>query len=298
MSVSSWELSKPRPAEERRHAPVVPPGPEISVILEAPDRIGLKIRAEQPFTLLLPRIFFPGWRVAIDGEGVPVQPNGKFALVSVGAPAGEHLVTAQLGPTAAGLLGTIATVVCLFAFLLALRRAPRPAVFAGAGALLLVVALGIATYEGRSRAHQPATLSVTISDQIRLLGRTLPEKPFAPGDTLSVRLYWLALTSPEQDYKVFLHLIRPDDSGPVAQSDSEPNLGYRPMTSWTPGELVVDEQWLALPTDLTPGRYRLLAGVYRPDTVENLIAAGQGEILPGDRIVLADIEVRAKDGGR
>ncbi len=297
MTADPWDLARPRPADELPRASLAPPGPNVTVRFEAPDRLEIDTQSDQPFTLTLPRIYFPGWRATVDGRAANAHPEGRFALVSVPVPAGAHTVTATLGPTVAGLLGTILTALSLIAFIVALRHVrPRWMILAGLAALLLVVALGIAQYGLRDRAHRPDSLSITVGQEIRLQGYEVAARAVTAGETLPVRLYWLALASPQQDYKVFLHLIKPDDSGPVAQADNQPNLGYRPMTGWTPGELVVDEQWLTIPADLPPGRYRLVAGVYRPDTVENLIASGQAEILPGDRIVLADIEVRGKDG--
>jgi hypothetical protein len=63
------------------------------------------------------------------------------------------------------------------------------------------------------------------------------------------------------------------------------------MTQWEPGEIVVDEQQLQLDKTVPPGQYRLLMGLYRPDVVQNLAVMQATEVLPGDRVVLAEIEV-------
>jgi hypothetical protein len=56
----------------------------------------------------------------------------------------------------------------------------------------------------------------------------------------------------------------------VAQHDSPPNGGYTPTSIWLPGKEVVDRHGLVLPSDLPPGDYRLIAGLYNPTTGERL----------------------------
>ena len=87
----------------------------------------------------------------------------------------------------------------------------------GAAGLVVVavVLLGVAHYGVRDRSHRPTALAVTVGDEVRLqgfdltVGDALRDAPPAPwgdaavsaGDTLKVRLYWLALAAPAQDYK-------------------------------------------------------------------------------------------------
>jgi len=312
MTANPWDLARSQAADQVRQAPLTPPVPNLQLRKEAPGAFEIQTNSEHPFLLHLPRIFFPGWRASIDGAATAVSASAPFGLVSVGIPAGEHSVRVVYGNTSVRMAATLLSWLSLLALtVLMLRTRATRRVLAVLGLLAAAIALlGVAEYGVRDRSHHPNAMSITLGDEVRLQGfdlatsdagddtqhTTWEDATVSPGDMLKVRLYWLSLTSPAHDYKVFIHLIRPDDSGPVAQSDSQPNLGFRPMTGWTPGELVTDEQWLALPPDLPGGHYRLLAGLYRPDTMNNLIASGQSEILPGDRIVLADIDVRAGDG--
>lgn len=319
MSANPWDLSRSQAADQVRQAPLPAPAPNLRLHTEAPAVFEIQTVSEHPFVLHLPRIFFPGWRASIDGAAAAASASAPFGLVSVGIPAGEHSVRVVYGDTfvriAAAVLSWL-SLLALIVFMLRTRATRR--ILAVLGLLAAAITLlGVAEYGVRDRSHHPNAMSVTLGggsvtlgDEVRLQGfdlaksdagndtqhATWGDATLSAGDTLKVRLYWLSLTSPAHDYKVFIHLVRPDDSGPVAQSDSQPNLGFRPMTGWTPGELVVDEQWLILPPDLPEGHYRLLAGLYRPDTMNNLIASGQWEILPGDRIVLTDIDVQAGDG--
>jgi len=312
MTANPWDLSQSQAVDQLRQAPLAPPAPDLRIRTEAPAVFEIQTSSERPFLLHLPRIFFPGWRASIDGAATPVSASPPFGLVSIGVPAGEHSLRVVYGDTFVRMSATLFSWFSLLALTVCmLRMRTTRRVLAAIGVLAAAIALmGVAEYGVADRSHHPTAMSITMDDEVRLQGFDLAindaEKDtlhlpwgdaiISAGDTLKVRLYWLSLASPAHDYKVFIHLVRPDDSGPVAQSDSQPNLGYRPMTGWTPGELVVDEQWLALPPDLPEGHYRLLAGLYRPDTMNNLIATGPSEILPGDRIVLTDIDVRAGDG--
>jgi hypothetical protein len=91
---------------------------------------------------------------------------------------------------------------------------------------------------------------------------------------------------------VFLHLVTPDDATRVAQNDEAPLLDSRPTGRWLPGEVVVDRQQLSLPEDAPPGKYRLLAGMYRPEDVRNLTVNSAPAVMPGDRLDLGEIEIR------
>ena len=44
-------------------------------------------------------LYFPGWRVQIDGVDVPVAPENDTGLITFAVPAGEHLVTVYFGST-------------------------------------------------------------------------------------------------------------------------------------------------------------------------------------------------------
>ncbi len=56
----------------------------------------------------------------------------------------------------------------------------------------------------------------------------------------------------------------------VAQSDSPPQKGARPTSGILPQEVLTDEHTLPGATDLKPGRYILIAGLYEPTTGRRL----------------------------
>jgi hypothetical protein len=63
------------------------------------------------------------------------------------------------------------------------------------------------------------------------------------------------------------------------------------MTRWESGEFVVDEIVLNVDDSVAPGRYQLLAGLYHPETVQNLRVLGAPAVLPGDRLLLSEVTV-------
>ncbi len=106
-----------------------------------------------------------------------------------------------------------------------------------------------------------------------------------PGDVLQLSLHWLAGQTPQGNYTVFVQLL--DEAGQVvAQKDRWPGDGLFPTATMQPGQTIVDN--LAIPLDLPPGRYRLIAGLYQGDVEGYPRLSGPG----GDFVELPAIQVR------
>jgi hypothetical protein len=105
-------------------------------------------------------------------------------------------------------------------------------------------------------------------DKIQLVEVNLVEL-LQPGQGLPVEFVWLPLTQPSVDYNLFLQLLDADGRL-VAQHDSPPDGGYSPTSTWQPNEPITTRHALILPSDLQPGDYRLIAGLYNPATGERL----------------------------
>ena len=303
VKVDPRDLVNPRAVPDSSLSPMTYV-PAITVTGDKPFRLDLRVRSDQPFTLRLHRFFFPGWQVYAAGKPVPTGPSGDAGLVTADLPSGNYPVVVQFGRTPVRSLSDIFTLISLVAWIavgISMRRA-RPILAAMGAVLVLVAALMVIHYGsaesralgGATASRQPTAYTANFQDEIRLLGYQLPEKTWQPGDDLPLRLYWLAQRTPAADYKVFVHLVKPDDSATVAQSDSFPVLGYSPTTRWEPGEVILDEHSLHLDENVAPGKYLVLIGMYHPETVKNLPVSGAAKVLPGDRVVLAEIEVQAK----
>ena len=149
--------------------------------------------------------------------------------------------------------------------------------------------IGQVTVGGRDRRFEPpiidTPLQATVGDSVKLLGYEIVQAD----DALTVTLVWQAIATPPEDYTVFVQLLDAQNQV-IAQNDSAPQNGTAPTGSWAAGEVVADDHTLALPAGLTPGSYRLIAGLYRP---------GDGQRLPviglettGDALPLTSIELK------
>jgi hypothetical protein len=225
-------------------------------------------------------------------------------LVTAALPAGDYQVIARFVDTPLRRAATITSALCLLALAVGVAGSHKKRVLwiGLTSTVVLAVVLGLhygLTYAG----HQPESVAATFNEELSLLGSELEQTTVRPGDTLTLRLYWLARAAPARDYTIFLHLIKPDDSGKVAQDDSQPGFGYNPTGRWDPGEIVVDEHQVSIDPSVSPGTYRVVAGLYSPDMLQNLPVttddlppgqAGAAEILPGYRVVLGEVEVKVK----
>jgi len=133
-------------------------------------------------------------------------------------------------------------------------------------------------------------VTARFGDYIQLLGYTLAGRPVA-GAALDLTLYWRAENPADLNYTVFVHLE--DAIGRrVAQADGEPGGASYRTTRWSPGDVLLDERQLFLPTNVQPGHYTFSAGWYDGMTGERLPAFdAHGVPLPENRVVLGEVEV-------
>jgi|GEM_PF-1027943 len=293
MAADITEMSLPAPAAASGGLPPLAAAPDVQVIEEGPALIRLQVHSPAPWTLRLPRIFFPGWQIQTDGQPVEAEPSGPWGLLSVDLPEGDHGVLARFGETplrrAADVVSLASLAICVGG-MVADRNSRRYLI----GVVLFGVLLAALSlnYQGLGNPpRRPVAYSASLEEDIQLLGYHLPRTTWRAGEDLTLQLYWLASRTPDRNYRVFVHLVTPDDSARIAQTDGEPNLGFRPTTRWSPGEIIVDKQLVHLDPDTPPGQYRLLVGMYRPEDVSNLVVRSAPATLPGDRLDLGEITI-------
>ena len=291
LTLLNGEIAASRPSTEA----VLPPLavlPGVRVISERSTELEFQVQTSRPMTLRGQRIFFPGWQVYVDGEPVRTYPSGAMGLVTAEVPPGNHVVSMRFQDT---LIRRVALLVSgvsiLLVLVLAFRRSRKRRLLVGTLFVAFVLGILFWRFQASRDVRSPVPYTVDFQDGLHLVGYDLPKVDWKPGETIELRLYWLAEKTPDTDLVVFLHLTPLDDSGKVAQHDGSPILGYSPTTRWEPGEVIVDEQQLHLDKTIPPGRYRLLFGLYKPDTVENLRVREAPLVLPGDRVVLTEVEV-------
>jgi hypothetical protein len=139
-------------------------------------------------------------------------------------------------------------------------------------------------------------LDLRLGDRLWLEGYS-PAGPLhsRAGDVLSFSLYWQAEEMVGDDYMVFIQLL--DREGRLrAQLDRQPVGGFRPTSTWQPGETVRDNYGLELPADLPPGDYQLIAGLYLPASMERLTITSADGVPLGDFATLDMITVEPLSG--
>ncbi len=115
--------------------------------------------------------------------------------------------------------------------------------------------------------------------------------PAVPGEAWDVTLFWDALSSPPEDYTVFVHLMD-GDGQIVAAHDGMPGENRFPTTAWKPGQIVSDERQLILPADLAAGSYQVNVGLYLLETGERLPVWDTTGVEQADRILpLATVDI-------
>jgi hypothetical protein len=129
-------------------------------------------------------------------------------------------------------------------------------------------------------------LRLTLGNVVHLRGFDLDRTRAAPGDTLSLTLYWQADGPTDLDYTVFVHLVGPDGRS-HGQVDRFPAAGAAPTTSWAPGQVIVDEIDLPVALDAPTGSYHIAVGMYDAASGGRLpITDASGHLLPDDRAIL------------
>ena len=87
-------------------------------------------------------------------------------------------------------------------------------------------------------------------------------------DQLTFNLSWSSPARPQADYTVFAQLL--DAEGQLVTGFDRPPLdGAYPTATWLPGQTILDPRRIPL-NGVSPGRYRLVVGLYRTDTGQPL----------------------------
>ncbi len=122
----------------------------------------------------------------------------------------------------------------------------------------------------------PAQQEATITEEngwIRLQGYAVTAET-TPGAEILLSLRWQSLRPVSNNYHVFVHLLNERDEK-IDQRDGQPVQWMRPVSSWQPGEEIIDHYGLLLPEEMPPGEYRIAVGLYDPNNGQRLpVSAG------------------------
>ena len=139
------------------------------------------------------------------------------------------------------------------------------------------------------------SMAANFENQVWLRGYEFSARRVAPGEPLTVTLYWEGQYPLNRDYTVFVHVLDIPTLAIYAGSDAQPAGWTRPTTSWEPGEVIVDTHTLTLSPETPPGTYDVEVGLYwmpQEGVFErlNVLAQRRGE-LANNLVYLSRIAV-------
>jgi len=94
---------------------------------------------------------------------------------------------------------------------------------------------------------------------LRMLSSRVEPMRVAPGDSVSVAIYWQSLEPTREDYWLLLQLM--DASDAVAHQEGVPSAGRVTTDWWQPGQIYFSQHTLVVPQDVAPGSYTLTLGL-------------------------------------
>lgn len=112
-------------------------------------------------------------------------------------------------------------------------------------------------------------IQATLNEQVKLIGFDVVEENNKDRQSLYISNYWHVLQPFSKDYTIFVHL-RDADNNTIVNGDHQPYNGLVPTSRWPMGQTIKETIRLDLPLDLPDGDYRIIVGMYLPDTLERL----------------------------
>jgi len=145
-----------------------------------------------------------------------------------------------------------------------------------------------ATGRGTALAPTDQVMPKVFDERLALTDIQFSTQPsFVAGDSLLLALEWMPTQAIEQDYQLGIQLLN-QDRILMSQRDGSPQSRLAKTSQWQIGSRYADHYALVLPEDLPVGRYTLELVVYRLDTLERLLVAGEA---PANRVLLTEIEI-------
>jgi hypothetical protein len=94
-------------------------------------------------------------------------------------------------------------------------------------------------------------------------------------------------------YATYVQLLNNKGERVLGQ-DNPQTAADRPTNEWLPGETILDSAGLVLPTDMAPGTYTVIAGMYLHEdgNALNLSPTCGENILPPGPLTLGTVEIK------
>ncbi len=129
--------------------------------------------------------------------------------------------------------------------------------------------------------------AVRFSNGLQLVAAGLSPEQLRTGEWLRFTLAWQPEQPLETDLTVFTQLLGPD--GRVwGQQDNQPYGGWYGLTLWRPDQPVLDDYAFRIDPAAPPGTYRLIVGLYQPDTLARLSTQTGADFAEIGQVVVAE----------
>ncbi len=138
-------------------------------------------------------------------------------------------------------------------------------------------------------------LEANWDNQIKLLGFGFEMREYAPGETVTVNLFYQPLADMPTNYTSFIHLWGDPDleSGNIiyGQEDREPCFESYPTSFWQEGEVIRDSFRLTIADDAKPGQYQLVTGFYKWPELTQLSLSAASAATEGNALLLNELTI-------
>ncbi len=95
---------------------------ELTVIRSKSNLLELAVRADENIRLDINTLYFPGWKVFVDGRDSYFKYAGEKGIIRVDLTEGHHLVEAKFGEPPAALVGDLLSIISFIILITVIRR--------------------------------------------------------------------------------------------------------------------------------------------------------------------------------
>ena len=277
---------------------------------ENPMDARYEVVTERPLTAVYRQFDFPGWRVQVDGETVPITPSDPHGLITFPIPTGTHAVEITFTNTWARWLGwaistlAFAIVMGLVVFsmvngnwLMANGKSvgnitqssivnPQSLILLGLTAVFIWLFFSFVDTPLRRSSLQangilgkPETTPVDYAGEVRLLSYKAPTIPVTADDAIPLTLYFQAQREIGVPYNIGVQVV--DENGLNWMADNTRPFDWRFIADdpWPLDAYRMEPYLISLMDGTPPGTYQFHVGLVRADTGQTMAAYDVGELV-------------------
>jgi hypothetical protein len=280
-----------------------------------------------PFKARYLTFYYPGWRVKVDGEPVPIIISDPDGLITIPVPAGEHTIEVFWSTTpvrglftAFSILAAIAVISLSFLIYRSRSNSVNNVVLKGVSdtadelpggkldwltiGLLIAIGVGLILFKSllvdteRTPFYRQADAPVEnrsrlVAGELLLDGFNIKADELSSGESFEIDLAWRVLEPPQADYQSNIWLRSSDG---LTWSDKET---YRPRIFeetapsqfWLPGQWVWDSREIEALKGTPPGWYEIVLILFDKESLQPLTLIGVDGQTLGPEAVIGEIEV-------